>query len=221
MQRRKLTVVVFALTLAVAVLPAQAQLMRISGSIGPGSTPTETAEKFEDEWNSGSDFDCETGSPRLIVTAVQGACDWFGVTLDFEIPSGLTTTVPHAFEYEIACASPNDLTHQLGFDATCSISGDPCFVPTSLPDQPGDCGPGNGDCVVTDFQTIDEGVFLFNLNGGDVFRITTTESYMGNVSANTQVTNRTVPSMGEWGAIIVGGAIALAAIVLILRRREV
>ena len=190
-----------------------------------GSDSTGVATKFEDEWNSGNDFDCETGSPILSVWAVTGQCDWYGVTLTFEVlsPGGIIQN-QHAFEYEIACVGENDLSHRVGFDAQCSISGDPCFVPTEPGGEQGDCLPGTGECVVQELVNIDEGIFNFPLAGGDAIRITTTEEYFGGepptFSGATQPQDA-VPTLGEWGAIIVGAAIALAAIVLILRRREV
>ena len=64
MNRRSLFLAL-TLVLALAILPVEAQSQKINGTIAPGSDGTGVATRFEDEWNSGTDFDCETGSPIL------------------------------------------------------------------------------------------------------------------------------------------------------------
>ena len=178
----------------VAFVTFASPVLAASGTLRAGSTATDIAGTIENGWNAGQWF-CKTGSPTLSVWANIGRCAGREVVIGFTVTSGGgVTNVDHTFEYVVQC------------------SGD-AGAATIVPEWDGGGGSSGGtirNAIRFDdgpFVPIDNGVFTFDLTGGDSLELVTTE----------QLTPSSARAMGRVGVVVASIAF-LAGLFCLLRR---
>ena len=178
------------------------------GTIPPGNNAVGVASQVEANWNAGDDYACSRTADSLTVTVSPtslnaGACSGQALRSTYRItggPNAPLTSVAHPFAYNVTCTAQGRLQHSIGFDEN---TGNPTVL------LPG-----------TTVFVIDGGSGPSFLGAPDVLEIESLEFGVPTVAADNAapVAIGPIPTLGEWGGLVLMLVVTGCGVLLILRR---